>query len=83
MMRLNDTGLYLGPSPTVFERLQGNVYRQIESPSNCGTCEEEINYYMFSEGSFMKIYSIILFCLILLALLILMCAVCVGLIGHG
>jgi hypothetical protein len=36
------------PTQTVFERLQGNVYRQIESPSDCGTCEEEINYYMFS-----------------------------------
>ena len=34
---------------TVFERLQGNVYRQIETPADCGTCEEEINYYMFSE----------------------------------
>jgi len=34
--------------PTVFERLQGNVYRQIETPEDCGTCEEEINYYMFS-----------------------------------
>ena len=33
---------------TVFERLQGNVYRQIETPDDCGTCEEEINYYMFS-----------------------------------
>jgi hypothetical protein len=33
---------------TVFQRLQGNVYRQIESPADCGTCEEEINYYMFS-----------------------------------
>tara|TARA_B100000900_G_scaffold300281_1_gene258838 strand:+ start:4694 stop:6223 length:1530 start_codon:yes stop_codon:yes gene_type:complete len=37
-----------GASPTVFERLQGNVYRQIETPQDCGTCEEEINYYMFS-----------------------------------
>ena len=36
------------PTQTVFERLQGNVYRQIETPADCGTCEEEINYYMFS-----------------------------------
>jgi len=36
------------PDQTVFERLQGNVYRQIESPDDCGSCEEEINYYMFS-----------------------------------
>ena len=34
--------------PTVFERLQGNVYRQVETPEDCATCEEEINYYMFS-----------------------------------
>ena len=33
----------------VFERLQGNTYRQIESVSDCGTCEDEINYYTFSE----------------------------------
>ena len=39
------------PTQTVFERLQGNVYRQIESPEDCGSCEEEINYYMFqSDG---------------------------------
>jgi len=38
-----------GEAPlTVFQRLQGNVYRQIETPADCGTCEEEINYYMFS-----------------------------------
>ena len=34
--------------PTVFERLQGNVYKQVETPDDCATCEEEINYYMFS-----------------------------------
>jgi hypothetical protein len=33
---------------TVFERLQGNVYRQVESVNDCGTCEDEINYYIFS-----------------------------------
>ena len=37
-----------GGAETVFDRLQGNVYRQIETPADCGTCEEEINYYMFS-----------------------------------
>ena len=36
------------PALTVFERLQGNVYQQIETPDDCGTCEYEINYYMFS-----------------------------------
>ena len=36
------------PPQTVFERLQGNVYQQIETPADCGSCEEEINYYMFS-----------------------------------
>lgn len=34
----------------VFERLQGNTYRQIESVDDCGTCEDEINYYTFSEN---------------------------------
>lgn len=34
---------------TVLGRLAGNTYRQIESTTDCGTCEDEINYYMFSE----------------------------------
>jgi hypothetical protein len=34
----------------VFERLQGNTYKQVESVSDCGTCEDEINYYTFSEN---------------------------------
>ena len=34
---------------TVFARLQGNTYKQIESVADCGTCEDEINYYIFSE----------------------------------
>jgi hypothetical protein len=34
---------------TVLGRLQGNTYQQIERVSDCGTCEDEINYYMFSE----------------------------------
>ena len=34
---------------SVFSRLQGNTYRQIESVNDCGTCEDEINYYIFSE----------------------------------
>lgn len=37
------------PEINVFERLQGNTYRQVESASQCGTCEDEINYYSFSE----------------------------------
>lgn len=32
----------------VFERLQGNTYRQVETPDSCNNCEDEINYYSFS-----------------------------------
>ena len=32
----------------VFEKLQGNTYRQIETPDSCNDCEDEINYYSFS-----------------------------------
>ena len=38
-------------TPTVFERLQGSTFRQIESPDDCATCEEEINYYIFSSDA--------------------------------
>ena len=38
------------PNLTVLDRLQGNVYRQVETPADCGTCGEEINYYMFSSN---------------------------------
>ncbi len=36
---------------TVFERLQGSTFRQIESPDDCGTCEDEINYYIFKSDA--------------------------------
>ena len=36
-------------SETVLGRLAGKTFRQIESPDDCGSCEDEINYYMFSE----------------------------------
>jgi hypothetical protein len=32
----------------VFEKLQGNTYRQVETPDSCNDCEDEINYYSFS-----------------------------------
>ena len=32
----------------VFERLQGNTYRQVEQPGDCLSCEDEINYYTFT-----------------------------------
>ena len=35
-------------SSTVFERLVGNTFRQIEEPGDCATCQDEINYYIFS-----------------------------------
>ena len=39
----------IGDGPdTVFAKLQGNTYQQIESADDCLTCEEEINYYKFS-----------------------------------
>ena len=31
-----------------FEKLQGNTYRQVETPDSCNNCEDEINYYSFS-----------------------------------
>ena len=34
---------------TVFERLQGATFRQIETTSSCATCEDEINFYIFTE----------------------------------
>ena len=37
-------------SSTVFERLVGNTFRQIENPGDCATCEDEINYYIFSNN---------------------------------
>ena len=36
---------------TVFERLQGSTFRQIESPDDCATCQDEINYYIFSSDA--------------------------------
>lgn len=36
------------PAQTVFERLQGNTYKQIEQPGDCLLCQDEINYYSFS-----------------------------------
>lgn len=33
---------------TVFEKLQGNTYKQIEEPDDCFFCQDEINYYSFS-----------------------------------
>ena len=36
------------PIQTVFERLQGNTYKQIEQPDDCLLCQDEINYYSFS-----------------------------------
>jgi len=32
----------------VFEKLQGNTYRQVETPDSCNDCDDEINYYSFS-----------------------------------
>ena len=36
---------------TVFERLQGSTFRQIETTSSCATCEDEINFYIFTEDA--------------------------------
>ena len=36
---------------TVFERLQGSTFRQIESTDSCATCEDEINYYIFTSDA--------------------------------
>ena len=36
---------------TVFERLQGATFRQIETTSSCATCEDEINFYIFTEDA--------------------------------
>ena len=36
---------------TVFERLQGSTFRQIESTGDCATCQDEINYYIFSSDA--------------------------------
>lgn len=37
------------PTPkTVFEKLQGNTFQQVEKTSDCNSCEDEINYYIFS-----------------------------------
>ena len=36
---------------TVFERLQGSTFRQMESQGDCATCEDEINYYIFSSDA--------------------------------
>jgi len=36
------------PAINIFEKLQGNTYRQIEKASDCGTCEDETNYYKFT-----------------------------------
>ena len=48
-------------SSTVFERLVGNTFRQIEEPGDCATCQDEINYYIFSNrkiSHFIFIYEI-------------------------
>jgi hypothetical protein len=34
---------------TVLGRLAGKTFRQIETTDSCANCEDEINYYMFSE----------------------------------
>jgi hypothetical protein len=39
------------PVQNVFERLQGNTYRQVEKPGDCFSCEDEINYYTFSSDN--------------------------------
>jgi hypothetical protein len=36
---------------TVFERLHGSTFRQIESTDDCATCQDEINYYIFSSDA--------------------------------
>lgn len=40
------------PTKSVFERLQENVYKQVEDESDCSDCEDEINYYIFSENAY-------------------------------
>lgn len=35
----------------VFEKVQGNTYRQVETPDSCNNCEDEINYYSFSANN--------------------------------
>lgn len=38
------------PTKTVFERLQGNAFKQVERQGDCDSCEDEINYYVFTES---------------------------------
>ncbi|MGB2128871.1 MAG: hypothetical protein ACPHXR_05275 [Flavicella sp.] len=38
------------PTKTVYERLQEGVYRQIENVGDCEGCEDEINYYIFTDS---------------------------------
>ncbi|MGB0259901.1 MAG: hypothetical protein ACPF99_00670 [Flavobacteriaceae bacterium] len=39
------------PEQNVFERLQGSTFQQVEKTSDCATCEDEINYYIFSKDA--------------------------------
>ena len=46
--QVDDTNDPVVEAQTVFEKLEGKTFKQIESASDCFTCQDEINYYIFS-----------------------------------